>query len=194
MFIFVFQKSIYKYQQTISTTAKEDVILRELKSLVDFALWTPLQDERVTGAPLEAVAKLLEENSSEKDDEKLELERRRWAEAVLAVAAPLLEKAALPQALARVLAKLAQKHPRSSLVMAHSPAITRCLKHTVDFGKSPDMRRLLQVFIAALYENDDGEQAIREYVASIHGPGSDCPHPRVLPNLVSICLAAIFHR
>jgi len=48
--------------------------------------------------------------------------------------------------------------------------------------------------VAALYENNDGEQAIRDYISSVHGPGSDCPHPRVLPNLVSICVAAIFHR
>lgn len=27
---------------------------------------------------------------------------------------------------------------------------------------------------------------------SVHGPGSGCPHPRVLPNLVAVCLAAIF--
>lgn len=45
-----------------------------------------------------------------------------------------------------------------------------------------------------MYENNDGEQAIRDYISSVHGPGSDCPHPRVLPNLVSICVAAIFHR
>jgi len=27
---------------------------------------------------------------------------------------------------------------------------------------------------------------------SIHGPASSCPHPRVLSNLVSLCLAATF--
>ncbi|CAG2066674.1 unnamed protein product, partial [Timema podura] len=26
----------------------------------------------------------------------------------------------------------------------------------------------------------------------VHGPSSGCPHPRVLPNLVSVCLASIF--
>lgn len=133
-------------------------------------------------------------NSTSNSDIEEDSEGRSWAEAVLNVAAPLLERAALPPSLARALARLAQRHPRSPLVMSLSPAITRCLKHTVDFGKSPDMRRLLQVFIAALYENVDGELAIRDYVASVHGPGSDCPHPRILPNLVSICVAAIFHR
>ncbi|KYQ48565.1 C-Maf-inducing protein [Trachymyrmex zeteki] len=191
-------KSIFKYQHFVSMNSREEVILRELRTMVDFALWTPLQDERVAGAPLEAVAKLLDEPSMEPDldgkTEEVVRDRRSWAEAVLAVVAPLLEKAAPPAALARALAKLAQQHPRSQLVPMLSPAITRCLKHTVDFGKSPDMRKLLQVFVAALYENNDGEQAIRDYISSIHGPGSDCPHPRVLPNLMSICVAAIFHR
>ncbi|XP_012261047.2 C-Maf-inducing protein-like [Athalia rosae] len=197
----LWKKSIFKYQHLVSVSTRVEVVLRELKTMVDFALWTPLQDERVASAPLEAVARLLEE--PEADDGKTsknsatlcdERRGRNWAEAVLAVAAPLLEKVAPPPTLARALARLAQLHPRSPLVAALSPAITRCLKHTVDFGKSPDMRKLLQVFIAALYENNDGEQAIRDYIASVHGPGSDCPHPRVLPNLVSICVAAIFHR
>lgn len=143
------QKSIFKYQHLVSTSTREEVILRELRTMVDFALWTPIQDERVAGAPLEAVAKLLEESSADSDlDTKTDdvvRDRRSWAEAVLSVIAPLLEKAAPQASLARALARLAQQHPRSQLVPMLSPAITRCLKHTVDFGKSPDMRKLLQV-------------------------------------------------
>ena len=30
-------------------------------------------------------------------------------------------------------------------------------------------------------------------VCSMHGPASTCPHPRVLPNLVAVCLAAIYN-
>ncbi|KOC64130.1 C-Maf-inducing protein [Habropoda laboriosa] len=200
----LWKRSIFKYQHLVSLNTREEVVIKELKSMVDFALWTSLQDERVTAAPLEAVAKLLEdsafENPGEKSTEKsieeisrCQNDRKQWAEAVLSVVSPLLDKVALPACLARVLVKLAQQHPQSSLVTAISPAITRCLKHTVDFGKSPDMRKLLQVFIAALHATD-GELAIRDYIASVHGPGSDCPHPRVLPNLVSVCVAAIFHR
>lgn len=204
MWISNFQRSIFKYQHLVSLNTREEVIIKELKSMVDFALWTSLQDERVSVAPLEAVAKHLEdsavENPSEKYSEKSTEEvsryrndRKHWAEAVLSVVSPLLDKVALPVCLTRVLVKLAQQHPQSSLVTAISPAITRCLKHTVDFGKSLDMRKLLQVFIASLYATD-GEQAIRDYIASVHGPGSDCPHPRMLPNLVSVCVAAVFHR
>ncbi|XP_011637386.1 C-Maf-inducing protein-like [Pogonomyrmex barbatus] len=195
----LWKKSIFKYQHLVSMTVREDVILRELRTMVDFALWTPLQDERVAGAPLEAVVKLLDEPNAETDSDGKSVEgfvryRKNWVEDVVIIVAPLLEKAVPPASLTRVLTRLAQQNPRSQLVPMLFPAITRCLKHTVDFGKSPDMRKLLQVFIAALYENNDGEQAIRDYISSVHGPGSDCPHPRVLPNLVSICVAAIFHR
>ncbi|XP_054010731.1 C-Maf-inducing protein-like [Hylaeus anthracinus] len=200
----LWKRSIFKYQHLVALSTREEVVIRELKSMVDFALWTSLQDERVTAAPLEAVAKLLEDSAVEESNQKSEKltremfqcenERKHWAEATLSVVAPLLDKVALPACLARVLTKLAREHPRSSLVSAVNPAITRCLKHTVDFGKSPDMRKFLQVFVAALYASDNGEQAIRDYIAAVHGPGSDCPHPRVLPNLVSICVAAIFHR
>jgi hypothetical protein len=164
----------------------------------------------VAGTPLEAVAKLLEEplvgerpeeerngrleDSSPEEEDTGEREARSWAEAVLNVAAPLLERVAPPPALARGLSRLVQRHPRSPLVLGLRPAVTRCLKHTVDFSKSLDMRKLLQVFIAALYENVDGELTIRNYVASVHGPGSDCPHPRIMPNLVSVCVAAIYNR
>lgn len=133
----------------VSLSTRQEVILRELRTMVDFALWTPLQDERVASAPLEAVAKLLEVPNAEADPdappEQIARDRRNWAETVLSVIAPLLEKAAPPATLARALARLAHQHPRSQLVPALSPAITRCLKHTVDFGKSPDMRKLLQV-------------------------------------------------
>lgn len=179
-------------------------MLRELETFVNFAILTPLQDERITRIPLEAVAKLLDEPNryeSNKDDGDAPLiiselvdDERLWAEAVIKVAVPLLEKAAPPPALTQVLSKLAQRYPTSSLVPELEPAITRCLKHTVDFGKARDMRKLLQVFIAALHQIDDGEQAIRDYIWSVRGPGSDCPHPRVLPNLVTTCLAAISHR
>lgn len=172
--------------------------------MVDFALWTSLQDERVSLAPLEAVAKHLEDsifegsarNKSEKSIEEVsryQNDRKHWAETVLAVVSPLLYKVAPPVCLTRVIVKLVQQHPQSSLVTSISPAITRCLKHTVDFSKTLDMRKLLQVFIAALCTMH-GEQTIRDYIASVHGPGSDCPHPRVLPNLISVCVAAIFHR
>ncbi|XP_010779619.1 C-Maf-inducing protein-like [Notothenia coriiceps] len=35
-------------------------------------------------------------------------------------------------------------------------------------------------------------EVVKKFVHSMHGPTGQCPHPRVLPNLVAVCLAAIY--
>lgn len=175
--------------------------------MVEFALWTPLQHERINATPLEAVTKLLDgsllekmnesQNNIKEDEELCEMasfnEQRNWAEAVLAVAAPLLEKVIPHPSLAKALSKLTQQYPKSSIVPAITPAITRYLKHSVEFSNTPEMRNLVQVFIYALYQND-GEQSVRDYIRYVHGPGSGCPHLRIIPNLINACNGAIFNR
>ncbi|XP_008556935.1 C-Maf-inducing protein [Microplitis demolitor] len=203
----LWKKNIFKYQHTISVNPKKDIILKELKSMVEFALWTPLQHERINATPLEAVTKLLDgsllekmnesQNNIKEDEELCEMasfnEQRNWAEAVLAVAAPLLEKVIPHPSLAKALSKLTQQYPKSSIVPAITPAITRYLKHSVEFSNTPEMRNLVQVFIYALYQND-GEQSVRDYIRYVHGPGSGCPHLRIIPNLINACNGAIFNR
>lgn len=54
------------------------------------------------------------------------------------------------------------------------------------------MRRFVADYIKALYSQNDGEDAVRKFVASVHGANYGCPHPRVLPNFVAVCLAAVF--
>jgi len=54
------------------------------------------------------------------------------------------------------------------------------------------MRRFVQDYIRVLYAHNDGPEAVSNFVRSGHGQGSACPHPRVLPNLVAVCLAAVF--
>ncbi|XP_057337872.1 C-Maf-inducing protein-like [Microplitis mediator] len=200
----LWMKCMFKYQHTISINPTEDIILKELKSMVDFALWTPLQDDRINATPLEAVAKLLNgsllikmnesQDNIKEDQESCEMasfnEQRNWAEAVLAVADPLLEKAPLPPVLAIALSRLVLQHPKSSLVPAITPAVTRYLKHSVESSKTPDMRKLCQIFVDALYQNS--EQSLRDYISYVHGPGSDCPHPRIIPNFISACIGGIF--
>lgn len=61
-----------------------------------------------------------------------------------------------------------------------------------DFGKNPYMRRFIKDYVRVLYSHNDGPDAVRAFVRSAHGEGSACPHPRVLPNLVAVCLAAVF--
>ncbi|KAK5902917.1 hypothetical protein CesoFtcFv8_008127 [Champsocephalus esox] len=61
-----------------------------------------------------------------------------------------------------------------------------------DFGKCPRLRLFTQEYILALNELNAGMEVVNKFVHSMHGPTGQCPHPRVLPNLVAVCLAAIY--
>ena len=90
-----------------------------------------------------------------------------------------------------------------------------------DFGKCPRLRLFTQEYILALNELNAGMEVVKKFVhrweasvgrrrrligrsdvpfslslslvrCSMHGPTGQCPHPRVLPNLVAVCLAAIY--
>lgn len=86
-----------------------------------------------------------------------------------------------------------------------------------DFGKCPRLRLFTQEYILALNELNAGMEVVKKFVhrsvwtgrrtavscvtrrfwpavlcCSMHGLTGQCPHPRVLPNLVAVCLAAIY--
>ncbi|CAI9599578.1 unnamed protein product, partial [Staurois parvus] len=64
--------------------------------------------------------------------------------------------------------------------------------HLQDFGKCPRLRLFTQEYILALNELNAGMEVVKKFIHSMHGPTANCPHPRVLPNLVAVCLAAIY--
>lgn len=55
------QKKIYKYKKVLDNPGRWEVVLKEIRTLVDMALSSPLQDESIHQAPLEIVSKLLSE-------------------------------------------------------------------------------------------------------------------------------------
>lgn len=57
----VLQKKIYKYKKVLSNPSRWEVVLKEIRTLVDMALTSPLQDDSIHQAPLEIVSKLLSE-------------------------------------------------------------------------------------------------------------------------------------
>lgn len=94
-----------------------------------------------------------------------------------------------------------------------------CVSPGQDFGKCPRLRLFTQEYILALNELNAGMEVVKKFVhrwervepecseshtktwprydpkcflCSMHGPTGQCPHPRVLPNLVAVCLAAIY--
>ncbi|KAK2085518.1 hypothetical protein P7K49_036818 [Saguinus oedipus] len=58
----VAQKKIYKYKKVLSNPSRWEVVLKEIRTLVDMALTSPLQDDSINQAPLEIVSKLLSEH------------------------------------------------------------------------------------------------------------------------------------
>lgn len=59
--VFSVQKKIYKYRKVLNNPSRWDVVLKEIRALVDMALTSPLQDESIHQAPLHIISTLLAE-------------------------------------------------------------------------------------------------------------------------------------
>uniref|UniRef100_A0A8C5UWE3 C-Maf-inducing protein n=1 Tax=Microcebus murinus TaxID=30608 RepID=A0A8C5UWE3_MICMU len=148
------------------------------------ALTSPLQDDSINQAPLEIVSKLLSENTNLTTQEH---------ENIIVAIAPLLENNHPPPDLCEFFCKHCRERPRSMVVIeVFTPVVQRILKHNMDFGKCPRLRLFTQEYILALNELNAGMEVVKKFIQSMHGPTGHCPHPRVLPNLVAVCLAAIY--
>ncbi|KAM9754879.1 LOW QUALITY PROTEIN: C-Maf-inducing protein [Menidia menidia] len=178
------KKKIYKYSKVLTNPSRWDVVLKEIRALVDMALTTPLQDESIHQDPLDIISTLLAENSklSAQDHEN-----------IIVAIAPLLENNHPPPDLCEFFCKHCRERPRSMVVIeVFTPVVQRILKHNMDFGKVPRLRLFTQEYILALNGLNGGMEVVKKFVHSMHGPTGQCPHPRVLPNLVAVCLAAIY--
>uniref|UniRef100_A0A3B5K162 C-Maf-inducing protein n=1 Tax=Takifugu rubripes TaxID=31033 RepID=A0A3B5K162_TAKRU len=178
------KKKIYKYRKVLNNPSRWDVVLKEIRALVDMALSSPLQDDSIHQAPLHIISTLLAENSSLSPQDH---------ENIIVAIAPLLENNHPPPDLCEFFCKHCRERPRSMVVIeVFTPVVQRILKHNMDFGKCPRLRLFTQEYILALNELNAGMEVVKKFVHSMHGPTGQCPHPRVLPNLVAVCLAAIY--
>ncbi|XP_055030928.2 C-Maf-inducing protein [Misgurnus anguillicaudatus] len=178
------KKKIYKYRKVLNNPSRWDVVLKEIRALVDMALTSPLQDDSIHQAPLHIISTLLAENTnlSAQDHEN-----------IIVAIAPLLENNHPPPDLCEFFCKHCRERPRSMVVIeVFTPVVQRILKHNMDFGKCPRLRLFTQEYILALNELNAGMEVVKKFIHSMHGPTGQCPHPRVLPNLVAVCLAAIY--
>ncbi|TRY87115.1 hypothetical protein DNTS_008178 [Danionella cerebrum] len=178
------KKKIYKYRKVLNNPSRWDVVLKEIRALVDMALSSPLQDESIHQAPLHIISTLLSEN--------INLSAQDHENIIVAIA-PLLENNHPPPDLCEFFCKHCRERPRSMVVIeVFTPVVQRILKHNMDFGKCPRLRLFTQEYILALNELNAGMEVVKKFIHSMHGPTGQCPHPRVLPNLVAVCLAAIY--
>ncbi|KAG2469841.1 CMIP protein, partial [Polypterus senegalus] len=100
------QKKIYKYKKVLSNPSRWEVVLKEIRTLVDMALTSPLQDDSIHQAPLEIVSKLLSENINLTTQEH---------ENIIVAIAPLLENNHPPPDLCEFFCKDFGKCPRLRL-------------------------------------------------------------------------------
>lgn len=61
-----------------------------------------------------------------------------------------------------------------------------------DFGKMSWLRTLVVEYVQALNSQNNGKEAVKKFVQAMHGPLRNCPHTRILNNLVAVCLSAIY--
>lgn len=147
----------------------------------------PIEDGEVYQFPLELISEILQKKNLLKETH----------EEVIIALGPLLEKNHPSPELCGFFSKHCHDSPRSQIVIEmFTPVVQRILKHNADFGRYPHMRQFIQDFLMALYSQNSGLNTVQNFILSMHSNisiTSQCPFPRVLPNFVSVCLAAIYN-
>ncbi|XP_066916132.1 C-Maf-inducing protein-like isoform X2 [Clytia hemisphaerica] len=162
---------------------RSDELINELKELINTCLAMPISDSNVFQLPLNAVSSLLLLHGHE-IGESLRVE-------ILKVTAPILELTSLPSSMCKCFQRITKNQIHSQeIVEVFLPSVEKVLKHNTDFGKFPHLRIFVQDFLCALYDNR--KERVKEFIQSLHTANMTCPHPRVLPNMVTVSLAAIY--
>ncbi|ELT87321.1 hypothetical protein CAPTEDRAFT_168560 [Capitella teleta] len=179
------KRQCMKFEKLLKNTRRPEVLIKEIKNMISLSLHTPIQDGSVFQFPLDLVSQLLQEST--------DTISRVAHEQIIVALAPLLEHNHPTQEICDFFSKHCKNSPRSQIVIElFTPVVHRILKHNMDFGKFPRMRTFIQEYVQALSSQNDGIRVVQNFVMSMHGISSTCPHPRVLPNLVAVCLAAIY--
>lgn len=153
--------------------------------MVELATSTPLQDHCIAQAPFQAISSLLSsviifpllytgiashykillKLKIQDDVDKNLLGSQSVLEDLLLTLSPLLERQPPSREMCTAFSNHCRHHPRSSLVRGlFTTIVHRILKHNVDFGKNPFMRRFVQEYVRVLYAHNDGPQAVRDFV------------------------------
>ncbi|KAM7396163.1 hypothetical protein PAMP_019225 [Pampus punctatissimus] len=175
------KKKIYKYRKVLNNPSRWDVVLKEIRALVDMALTSPLQDESIHQAPLHIISTLLAESSLVFQNTLMSHTVARGDvfihansnlstqdhENIIVAIAPLLENNHPPPDLCEFFCKHCRERPRSMVVIeVFTPVVQRILKHNMDFGKCPRLRLFTQEYILALNELNAGMEVVKKFVHS----------------------------
>ncbi|CAF3485592.1 unnamed protein product [Rotaria socialis] len=175
----------FKFERNLRSTDNSEILLKEIKNLIDFTTAIPIEDVEVHHFPLEIVCEILQ---------KQEFNSIPFVyENAIEALAPLLEKNYPSPEACDFFTRYCRDSPRSPIVMdMFALSVQKILKHNTNFRTCLRMRTLVQEYLFSLNSQNDGLQAVDNFIKRMHSPTMVCPFLRVHSNLISVCLAEIY--
>ncbi|CAF3989679.1 unnamed protein product [Rotaria magnacalcarata] len=146
-----------KFERILRSANRPEILLKEMMSMIDFAMSTPIEDVEVHHFPLEIISEILQQQ---------EFNLPRFVhENVIVALAPLLEKNYPSPEICDFFSRHCRDSPRSQIVIEmFTPVVQRILKHNTDFGKYPRMRIFIQEYLLALNSQNDGLRVVQDFI------------------------------
>ncbi|VVC30014.1 Hypothetical protein CINCED_3A004893 [Cinara cedri] len=186
MYSILWKKNVYETQTILKNQSDPDNMLNELQRIVEFAKNIPLVDDEIFHMPTFIASTLMA-----RDQKKYC--KQSWEKALIGTLSPLIEDCPTSAEMCSFLShhcKDQSSLPIFKDTLLHT--ISRILKHNFDQATLLTARTLVQDYIKALYIQDHSGESIRFFLSKVHSKSAVCPHNKVLPNTVSICITAIY--
>ncbi|KAI5709619.1 hypothetical protein M8J75_001674 [Diaphorina citri] len=182
----LYKKKAYSTVQSIDRSSDPGEILKLLKSLIHSTNRLPLLDSNA--------AQLLANIATHVIQKKPALTHKEaWLREFIVIISPILDNHSPNYDLCCFFSNYCLHYPASSVIWEHlTRVICRILKFNGDFSRTPHERQLVCDYVAAISKNVQLRSCLlHSFVLKAHGLNMECPHPRVLPNLVATCIARI---
>jgi hypothetical protein len=179
------KRCVARYEELLHADNTIDVIVSEIKQLVQTCVTSPLIENTTQQLSSDLISLLFHQSvSCLPVDEQCQ---------VVSALCPLLESNHQPtQQMMDFFTRHCWNPHQSHIVLElFQPVVHRILKHNVDFGRHARKRTFVQDFIVSISRQSNSAEHIKQFVHRMHGTVRCCPHPRVLSNLVAVCLSFI---
>ena len=173
-----------RFKKLFHKITKPEMLISELKDLVLFCMSTPISDQIIYQLPLNTVSTLLLHHDHEMNDS--------MRGSLVQIIAPVLEITSLTPSICKCFQRISRVHSAVDVTESFITSVQRVLKHNTDFGKLPYLRLFVQDFLCAVYNRENSIEDIAKVIIGLHSSNAVCPHQRVLPNLVTVSLGAVY--
>ncbi|CAK8687986.1 unnamed protein product [Clavelina lepadiformis] len=175
--------NVYKFNVKLNNSMKPKELIQELKVLASLTLTCPLCIDDTFQVLLDLVFCLLSQKS--------EFTKSILHEELVSILIPLVDRYQCSPKICDAFKKNYHQSPHSTIVISlFKPTIQDILRHK-DCKRWPWMKTFVFEYIRALNCQSNGIESVCNFIRSVHGPVSQCPHVLLLNNLVAVCLSAI---